>query len=132
VPAEADETDIPGQCPANVPIPVPVEPSPILKADPNRTVTFAAQQDGPLRVTCSSWPNAVAIWSEAAFRLLVQRTLREQTIILHRRLLAIVRDDEVCRRLMTIPGVGPVAALTYRATVDVDGRGASRAASSCG
>ena len=28
--------------------------------------------------------------------------------ILHRRLLAIVRDDEVCRRLMTIPGVGPV------------------------
>jgi hypothetical protein len=25
----------------------------------------------------------------------------------HRRLLAIVRDDEVCRRLMTIPGVGP-------------------------
>jgi transposase len=33
-------------------------------------------------------------------------------------LLAIVRDDEVCRRLMTTPGVGPVVALTYRATVD--------------
>jgi hypothetical protein len=33
-------------------------------------------------------------------------------------LLAIVRDDEVCRRLMTIPGVGPVVALTYRATVE--------------
>jgi transposase len=27
--------------------------------------------------------------------------------------------DDVCRRLMTIPGVGPVVALTYRATVDV-------------
>jgi transposase len=27
-------------------------------------------------------------------------------------LLAIVRDDEVCRRLMTVPGVGPVVALT--------------------
>jgi transposase len=39
--------------------------------------------------------------------LLVRRTLREQTIVLHRRLLAVVRDDEVCRRLMTIPGVGP-------------------------
>jgi transposase len=38
------------------------------------------------------------------------------------RLLAIVRDDEVCRRLMTIPGVGPVVALTYRATVDVPAR----------
>jgi transposase len=51
--------------------------------------------------------------------LAVRRVLREQTAVLHRRLLAIVRDDEVCRRLMTVPGVGPVVALTYRATVDV-------------
>jgi transposase len=54
--------------------------------------------------------------------LIVRRALREQIGILHRRLLAIVRDDEVCRRLMTIPGVGPVVALTYRATVDVPAR----------
>ena len=46
----------------------------------------------------------------------------EQIVILHRRLLAIVRHDEVCRRLMTTPGVGPVVALTYRATVDVPAR----------
>jgi transposase len=54
--------------------------------------------------------------------LVVRRVLREQVGILHRRLLAIVRDDEVCRRLMTIPGVGPVVALTYRVTVDVPAR----------
>jgi len=54
--------------------------------------------------------------------LMVRRILREQFCILHRRLLAIVRDDEVCRRLMTVPGVGPVVALTYRATVDVPAR----------
>ena len=54
--------------------------------------------------------------------LVVRRVLREQIGILHRRLLAIVRDDEVCRRLMTVPGVGPVVALTYRATVDVPAR----------
>ena len=54
--------------------------------------------------------------------LVVRRVLREQLGILHRRLLAIVRDDEVCRRLMTTPGVGPVVALTYRATVDVPAR----------
>ena len=54
--------------------------------------------------------------------LMVRRVLREQFCILHRRLLAIVRDDEVCRRLMTTPGVGPVVALTYRATVDVPAR----------
>src|SRR5712675_2270479 len=46
--------------------------------------------------------------------LMVRRVLREQ--------FAIVRDDEVCRRLMTVPGVGPVVALTYRATVDVPAR----------
>ena len=54
--------------------------------------------------------------------LVVRRVLREQIGILHRRLLAIVRDDDVCRRLMTVPGVGPVVALTYRATVDVPAR----------
>ena len=54
--------------------------------------------------------------------LIVRRALREQIVILHRRLLAIVREDEVCRRLMTTPGVGPVVALTYRATVDVPAR----------
>jgi transposase len=54
--------------------------------------------------------------------LVVRRVLREQLGILHRRLLVIVRDDEVCRRLMTVPGVGPVVALTYRATVDMPAR----------
>ena len=54
--------------------------------------------------------------------LIVRRVLREQLSILHRRLLAVVRDDEVCRRLMTVPGVGPVVALTYRATIDVPAR----------
>ena len=54
--------------------------------------------------------------------LIVRRTLREQIGVLHGRLLAIVRTDDVCRRLMTVPGVGPVVALTYRATVDVPAR----------
>jgi transposase len=38
--------------------------------------------------------------------------------VLHKMLLDTVRDDPVCRRLMTAPGVGAVVALTYRATVD--------------
>ena len=54
--------------------------------------------------------------------LIVRRVLREQLGILHRRLLAIVQGDDVCRRLMTVPGVGPVVALTYCATVDVPAR----------
>jgi transposase len=51
-----------------------------------------------------------------------RRKLREQFTKLHRKLLAIVRDDTVCRRLMTIPGVGAVTALAYRVTIDVPAR----------
>lgn len=54
--------------------------------------------------------------------LIARRVLREQLGVLHRRLLAIVREDDVCRRLMTVPGIGPVVALTFRATVDVPAR----------
>src|SRR6266851_2456721 len=54
--------------------------------------------------------------------LIVRQVIREQLGILHRRLLAIVRDDDVCRRLMTIPGVGPVVALTFCVTVDIPAR----------
>jgi transposase len=52
----------------------------------------------------------------------VREKLREQFARLHRKLLSIVRDDEVCRRLMTVPGVGPVVALAFRATIDVPAR----------
>ena len=44
--------------------------------------------------------------------------MREKYAILHRKLHRIVRQDEVCRRLMTIPGVGPLAAVTFRTTID--------------
>ncbi|ANY82217.1 transposase (plasmid) [Microvirga ossetica] len=50
------------------------------------------------------------------------RKLREEVERLHRKLLSIVRDDGVCRRLMTIPGVGPVVALAYASTIDVPAR----------
>lgn len=54
--------------------------------------------------------------------LAVHVVLREQIANLHRQLLKIVRQDAVCRLLMTMPGVGPVVALTYRSTVDSPAR----------
>ena len=44
--------------------------------------------------------------------------LHAEFMALHRRMLAIARADEVCRRLMTVPGVGAVVAVTFKATVD--------------
>lgn len=37
---------------------------------------------------------------------------------LHRQLLAIVKHDETCRRLMTVPGVGAVTALGFKTGID--------------
>ncbi|MBV5269279.1 MAG: IS110 family transposase [Afipia sp.] len=44
--------------------------------------------------------------------------LRTEVNTLHRQVLTIVRADEVCRRLMTAPGVGALTALTFKTAVD--------------
>ena len=51
-----------------------------------------------------------------------RRKLREEFSKLHRRLLDIVQHDEVCHRLMTIPGIGPVTSLAFVCTIDVPAR----------
>jgi transposase len=50
--------------------------------------------------------------------LRVHAALRGEYTILHRELLARVRDDEVCRRLMTVPGVGAVVAMSFKSAID--------------
>jgi transposase len=51
-----------------------------------------------------------------------RRQLREAFMALHRKVLSAVRDNAVCRRLMTIPGVGPVVSLAFSSTIDVPAR----------
>ena len=40
--------------------------------------------------------------------------MREKFAKLHRKVLLLARDHEVCQRLMTIPGVGPVVSLAFQ------------------
>jgi transposase len=54
--------------------------------------------------------------------LRAREALRAEYQVLHRAVLAIVREDAVCRRLMTIPGVGALVAITYSSAVDDPGR----------
>lgn len=54
--------------------------------------------------------------------LSARQQLRESFEVLHRKVLSIVRNDATCRRLMTIPGVGPVVALGFVSTIDIPGR----------
>ena len=54
----------------------------------------------------------------AAAMLQARVSLRAEYGKLHRMLLGIVRTDATCRRLMTVPGVGPVVAVNYKTAVD--------------
>jgi transposase len=54
--------------------------------------------------------------------LAVRETLHRQIAALHKAALATARRDPVVRRLMTLPGVGAITALSFRATIDDPGR----------
>jgi transposase len=54
--------------------------------------------------------------SEAMLR--ARDVLRKEIAALHRQLLAIARSDNICRHLMTVPGVGALTALTFKTAVD--------------
>lgn len=50
--------------------------------------------------------------------LAILATMLEQLSRLTKQVLDIAREEEICRRLMSVPGVGPITALAFRATVD--------------
>ena len=50
--------------------------------------------------------------------LSARATLKAEYEKLHKAVLAIVREDAVCRKLMTVPGVGPLVAVTFKSAVD--------------
>ena len=45
-------------------------------------------------------------------------TMRAQMVRLDRALTRTIREDATCRLLMTVPGVGPITALAFKATID--------------
>jgi transposase len=54
--------------------------------------------------------------------LRAREALRAEYHALHRAVLVIVRQDTTCRRLMTVPGVGALVAVTFTSAVDEPGR----------
>jgi transposase len=78
------------------------------------------------RVSASEFERRARELCEGSPRLLMcidallsaRAVLRQQLWRLHLELLRVVRNDELCRRFMTIPGVGPVTALAFKTTID--------------
>jgi transposase len=54
--------------------------------------------------------------------LTIVATMTHELAQLTRRVLEVVRGEPTCRRLMGVPGVGPLTALAFRATIDEPGR----------
>ena len=54
--------------------------------------------------------------------LTIRARLIEEIDLLNDRLLALAKEDAVCRSLMSIPSVGPLAAVTYTSVIDDPGR----------
>ncbi len=54
--------------------------------------------------------------------LRARAALRAESAAVHREVLRIVRVDADCRRMMTVPGVGAIVAVTFKAAVDDPGR----------
>jgi transposase len=50
--------------------------------------------------------------------LAILATMLDQLAHLTQQVLDITRGEAVCRRLMSVPGVGPITALAFRATID--------------
>jgi transposase len=54
----------------------------------------------------------------ATAMLSARTALKAEYEKLHKAVLSIVREDAICRRLMTVPGVGPLVAVTYKSAMD--------------
>jgi len=52
----------------------------------------------------------------------VRETVRREIASLTRKLLALARDNEESRRLMTVPGIGPITAMAFCAAIDEPAR----------
>lgn len=81
--------------------------------------TSAGAFDARVRQLVEDLPGLTAIIRPL---LEARAAIRSQFVVLHRLLLDLVRDDPVCRRFMTVPGVGAVVSITFQATVDIPQR----------
>jgi transposase len=79
-------------------------------------IKSGASRSFATRVEEAELPQHVLIQAEPL--LIMLKSLNEQIKLADEKLAEIVKDDEVVRRLTSVPGVGPVTATTYAATLD--------------
>jgi transposase len=58
------------------------------------------------------------LWECVRPLLEVREKVKREIAVLYRKVLALARKDEDSRRSMTVPGIGPITALAFRAAID--------------
>jgi transposase len=86
-----------------------------LKIGPTTRRSFAAR----VRDLLCDRPPLLAV---AEPLLKIRAVLLEEHGRLHKIVLDVVRSDEVCRRFMSVPGVGPIVALSFETAIDAPAR----------
>ena len=82
-----------------------------LKVGPTTKPTF----EGRIHNLAEDKPTLAAVVEPL---LIARRAIREQLAVLNKRVRDIARQDGLCRRLMTAPGVGALTALNFKTGVD--------------
>ena len=84
----------------------------LLRLPPRRTRTFASET----RAIGTAHKNGLPLYID---RLLTTiEAVTEQVEAADKEVAQLAKDDPICRRLMTVPGVGPVTALRFVAALD--------------
>ena len=72
-----------------------------------------------LRRACGMCAPGQAMLEQSAEAMLAARAaLRKEYSKLHKAMLALMQRDEICRGLMSAPGVGPLVAITFKTAID--------------
>jgi transposase len=88
---------------------LPVLPTGAVETFPGRVRAFVKKHDRPL-------PDCVER------QLKVIEVMNEQVVIADRELEVLAKQDPICKRLMTVPGVGPLTSVRFLAAIDEVGR----------
>jgi len=75
-------------------------------------------RENVIQALCRAEDNGVHIKAMVLPPLDLYRSACEQLAVLNKQVEALAKDNPICRRLMTAPGVGPVVALSFYSAID--------------
>src|SRR6266567_4060848 len=97
----------------------------VVDSEPEAIAAFVrSKAPGAVRIGLETGPTATWLWTELkqlglpVICIEARKAIEQQVDDLDRKVLKLARYDAQVRRFMTVPGVGPITALCFKATID--------------